>query len=93
MPKSWEDRLSIYCTYLIAIKQLKSQTVKSYISGIKHVLITDGYDWNDGKVILNTLTKSCKIKNDKLKVRLPIQKVYWNLYYSKYRGNTTTNHI
>ena len=74
MPKTWEDRLSLYCGYLITVKGRKSSTVKSYVSGIKHVLKTDGYDWNDGKVLLNTLTKSCKLKNDRLKVRLPIQK-------------------
>ena len=38
------------------------------------MLSTDGYEWDNGKMILNTLTKSCKLKNDKLKVRLPIQK-------------------
>ena len=74
MPKSWEDRLSLYCAYIIGIKHLKSSTVKTYISGIKHILRTDGYEWDDGKILLNTLTKSCKLKNDKLKVRLPIQK-------------------
>ena len=74
MPRSWEERLCLYCTFLITIKKRKSSTVRSYISGIKHILVTDGYEWNDGLVILNTLTKSCKLKNDTLKVRLPIQK-------------------
>ena len=74
MPKLWEERLSLYCTFLITIKKRKSATIKSYISGIKHILKTDGYEWDDGKALLNTLTKSCKLKNDKLKVRLPIQK-------------------
>ena len=74
MPKTWEDRLTLYCTYLIKIKNRKSSTIKSYVSGIKHVLKTDGYEWNDNQVLLNSLIKSCKLKNDKLKVRLPIQK-------------------
>ena len=74
MPKSWEDRLSLYLAFLITVKKLKSSTIRSYVSGIKHVLTTDGYEWDDGKILLNTLTKSCKMKNDKLKVRLPIQK-------------------
>ena len=74
MPKYWEDRLSLYCTYLITMKGLQSATVKSYVSGIKYILITDGYDWDNGKMLLNTITKSCKMKNDRLKVRLPIQK-------------------
>ena len=54
MPKTWEDRLSLYCAYMIQIKKLQSSTIKTYISVIKHVLITDGYDWDDGKMILNT---------------------------------------
>ena len=74
MPKTWEDRLSLYCAYIITIKKLQSSTVKSYISGIKHILRIDGYEWDDDKVLLNTITRSCKLKNDKLKVRLPIQK-------------------
>ena len=74
MPKLWEDRLCLYCTYLIQVKNLQSSTIKSYISAIKFTLKNDGYEWDDGKVLLNTLTKSCKLKNDKLKVRLPIQK-------------------
>ena len=74
MPKTWEDRLSLYCAYLITVKKRKSSTVKSYISGIKYILRSDGYEWDEGKMLLNTITKSCKLKNDKLKVRLPIQK-------------------
>ena len=74
MPRSWEHRLCLYCTYLIKIKNLKSTTIRSYASAIKFVLKTDGYEWEDDKVLLNILTKSCKMKNDKLKVRLPIQK-------------------
>ena len=74
MPKTWEDRVSLYCTYLIKVKGRQSSTIRSYISGIKHILKTDGYEWNDGQVLLNTLTKSCKLKNDQLKIRLPIQK-------------------
>ena len=74
MPKIWEDRLSLYCAYLIQVKKRKSSTIRTYVSAIKFVLTTDGYDWNDGKVLLNTITKSCKLKNDRLKIRLPIQK-------------------
>ena len=74
MPKVWEDRLSLYCAFLITVKKRQSSTVKSYVSAIKHVLKSDGYDWDDGKILLNTITKSCKLKNDRLKVRLPIQK-------------------
>ena len=74
MPKLWEDRLCLYCTFLIMIKGRKSTTIRTYVSAIKYVLTNDGYEWSDGKVLLNTLTKSCKMKYDRLKVRLPIQK-------------------
>ena len=74
IPKSWEIRTSLYCTYLICEKKLQSSTVRSYVSAIKCVLQNDGYMWDDGKVLLNTLTKSCKLKNDCVKTRLPIQK-------------------
>ena len=33
----------------------------------------DKYDWKDEKVLLTSLTKACKIKNDVVKTRLPIQ--------------------
>ena len=53
---------------------VKSTTLKSYFSAIKNVLLKDGYPWNDQKVLLNALVKGCKIKNDVIKTRLPIQK-------------------
>ena len=73
IPKSWEDRTALYCAYCIGIKQLKSSTVRSYVSAIKSVLSKDGYEFSDGKVLLSSLTKSCKLKNDRVKTRLPIQ--------------------
>ena len=38
------------------------------------MLVTDGYDWNGGLLLLNSLVKSCKLKNDTMKIRLPIGK-------------------
>ena len=38
------------------------------------MLKTDGYSWEDGKVLLNCITKSCKLKYDRVKTRLPIHK-------------------
>ena len=74
IPRKWEHRLSLYCGYLIDIKGLKSSTVKTYISAVKDVLTTDGYEWDDNTFLLNTITKSCKLENDILKTRLPIRK-------------------
>ena len=72
-PKTWEHCTSIYCTYLVTILHRQSSTIKSYVSAIKSILTTDGYPWDDKKVLLNTIIKSCKLKNDRLKIRLPIQ--------------------
>ena len=52
---------------------MKSTTIKSYVSAIKKFLVDDGYPWDDQKVLLGSLTKACKIVNDKVHTRLPIQ--------------------
>ena len=52
---------------------MQSGTVKSYISAIKKTLLNDGYVWDDSKVLLSSLTRACKIVNDRIKTRLPIQ--------------------
>ena len=70
-PETWEDRLMLYVTYLID-QGLKSTTIKSYVSVIKYVLKMDGYSWNEDRVLLNSLTKACKLKNDVVTTRLPI---------------------
>ena len=54
-------------------KGIQSSTVKSYVSGIKSVLPDDGYEWKDDLVLLNTLTRACKLVNDHIRTRLPIQ--------------------
>ena len=53
---------------------IQSSTLRSYFSTIKHILKQDGYEWNDKKMLLNTLVKGCKLENDRVKIRLPIQK-------------------
>ena len=44
MPFTWERRVVMYCTFLIHERELKSTTIKSYISAIKAVLANDGYE-------------------------------------------------
>ena len=68
---SWENRVVLYGTYLVD-NGAQSSSVKSYFSAIKHILKMDGYQWNDNQAMLNIVTKSCRIINDRLKVRLPI---------------------
>ena len=70
---SWEEKTALFGAYLVD-DGVQSSTLKSYFSAIKYILKQDGYEWDDNKAILSSLIKSCKIENDTLKVRLPIQK-------------------
>ena len=70
---TWEQKTALFGAYLVE-GGVQSSTLKSYFSAIKHVLKQDGYDWNDNKFLLNSLVRKCKLKNDKVKVRLPIHK-------------------
>ena len=71
-PNSWEDRVTLFIGYKIN-NGMKSNTVKSYVSAIKKMLVDDGYPWDDQKVLLGSLTKACRIINGKVCTRLPIK--------------------
>ena len=51
---------------------IQSSTLRSYVSAVKHILTIDGYWWRDEKILLNTLVNACKIRNDVMRVNLPI---------------------
>ena len=70
-PKFWEDRTTLFVMHLMQ-RGLQSVTIKSYVSVIKFMLVLDGYDWQDGKILVTALSKACKVVNDILSVRLPI---------------------
>ena len=72
-PKHWEHRASLFGAFLVD-RGFQSSTLKSYISAIKAILVDDGYKGNDDMVLLHTLTKSCRIQNDCISTKLPIQK-------------------
>ena len=71
-PEDWEDRVALFCAYLIN-KGRQSATIKSYVSAIKCILVTDGYNWSDSKILLTTLVRSCRLVNDTVQTRLPIR--------------------
>ena len=71
----WEQRTVLFCGYLIN-KGRKSTTIKSYISATKFTLKAINYKWDDSKVLVDSLTKACKLINDKVRTRLPI---HWKL--------------
>ena len=72
-PNSWEKRMALFCAYLVD-QGFKSSTVKSYVSAIKSVLKSDGYRWDDEILLLDSITKACRLINDKVYIRMPIQK-------------------
>ena len=71
-PSTWEDRLILFVGYLVEMK--KVSTVKSYISGIKSVLMNDGIEISENRYLITSLTKACKYVNCTVRTRLPIQK-------------------
>ena len=70
---TWEDKLVLFSTHLVE-KGVQSATIRSYCSAIKHILKVDGYVWNDNSVMLSMITRSCRLINDKVMIRLPIKK-------------------
>ena len=70
---TWEQKTALFGAYLVE-GGIQSSTLKSYFSAIKHILKQDGYQWNDNKLLLNSLVRSCKLVNDTVKIRLPIQR-------------------
>ena len=71
-PKLWEERVMLFIGYKID-QGMQSSSVKSYISAIKKMLVDDGYPWDDQKVLVASLTKACKLVNDRVRTQLPIQ--------------------
>ena len=71
-PMSWEDRTSLFIAHMID-RGLQSCSVRSYVSAIKRILVDDGYCWNDQKVLLTSLTRACRLVNDRVHTRLGIQ--------------------
>ena len=72
MLKEWEERVAFFCTYLIDTKKLQSSTLKLYISAIKFSLKCEGHQWDDRKVWLDSLIRSCKLCNDHVHTRFLI---------------------
>ena len=68
---AWEERASLFVANMIN-NGAQSATVKSYVSAIKFQLKAVKYEWNDGKMMLSTLTQACSLNNDRVLMRLPI---------------------
>ena len=72
VPDDWEDRVALFCTFLIEYCKIQSTTLRSYIPTIKNVLKTDGYKWSDERVWFHALIRSCKLQNDTITNRFPV---------------------
>ena len=83
IPRTWEERTSLYVSFLVEECQLKSTTVRSYISAIKAMLQLDDYPWQCNELLLSTLTKTCRLINDVVRTRLPIKKHLMELILDK----------
>ena len=77
-PVTWEQRLILFTGYLIN-NNLKSSTIKTYLSGIWSILADENIPLDSQDFTLKALTRACKIHNDKMIIRLPIHKDLLNL--------------
>ena len=71
-PKTWEQRLCLYGTFLVE-SGIQSSTLRSYFSAIKKTLTLDGYKFNEDLVLLSSISKACRIINDRVQPRQPIK--------------------
>ena len=86
IPHKWEHKLQLYCAFLIE-SGVQSSTMKSYASAVKQTLMTDGYKWDNDEFIMSSFTHTCKLQNDILKTRLPIQRGLLSLLISQVEIN------
>ena len=63
----------LFVGYLVHNNQ-QSSTVRSYISAIKTTLKSNNINISEDQFLLVSLTRACKLKNDCVRTRLPIQK-------------------
>ena len=72
-PTSWEDRLTLFVGYLVHTGR-KSTTIKSYISAVKAVLATGHIKLKEDRALLNSLTRACRLRYNRVSTKLPIKK-------------------
>lgn len=72
-PQAWEDKMNLYATFLKE-KTRKSNTLKSYMSGIRSILTADGVVLDNDKLALQAIVRAFKLKNDwkTVTTRMPI---------------------
>lgn len=71
MPERLDDQLAVYVAYRVDLGD-HSNTIATYLSGIKHMLGKIGIEINTRSARLRALIKACKYKNDTVVQRMPI---------------------
>ena len=72
-PLEWEDRVNLFMGFMIANRK-QSSTVRTYISAIKSVLLENDIELNEDRFLLNSPIRACKITDDSIQTRIPIEK-------------------
>ena len=85
-PKSWEDRLTLFVGHLVQ-SQRKSTTVKSTI---RAVLQEVNVELQEDRFLITALTKACRLRNDVINVKLPIQKAMLAVLLKKLQETYST---
>ena len=70
--RNYTTRLSLYGAFLVE-NGIQSGTIRSYFSAIKTILAREKISVNIDSMLLNMLTKACKLVNDSVRNRLPIK--------------------
>ena len=72
-PECWSDRIVLFIGFLVE-NNLKSSTIRTYISGLKGVLADEDIQFDSNQFLLTLLTKACRLRNDRVIHRFPIYK-------------------
>ena len=81
-PESWEARLTLFVGFLIHNKK-KSNTIKSYVFAIRAILYDTGIELSMDACLISSLTRACRLKNDRISTKLVIRKELLNLILDK----------
>lgn len=73
LPEDWGDRLVLYAAALAEDGKAPA-TIKTYISGIRQVLLLDKVQFTDRSFELKAIVRASKLENNKIYVRMPITK-------------------
>ena len=89
-PDKWEDRLTLFVGHMVSLNH-QSSTVHSYISAIRVVLKMNNIKVSEDQFLLASLTKACKLRNDKIRTWLPIQKGLLNVILTETKNHFLKN--